>query len=92
MLLDLESRVFTPLSYTLNQVVFGSTTTAAHSTMIGGQWVLRDGRVTALDEPAILAEIRETARSVLSRHDEAFTIGEQLLASVRRGLARGTGQ
>jgi cytosine/adenosine deaminase-related metal-dependent hydrolase len=29
-LLDLESRVFTPLSSTLNQVVFGSATTAVH--------------------------------------------------------------
>ncbi|MGB0095890.1 MAG: amidohydrolase [Solirubrobacteraceae bacterium] len=90
-LLDLESRVFTPLSSTLNQVVFGSTTTAVHSTMIGGQWVLSDGRVTALDEPAILAEIRETARSVVSRHDEAFTIGEQLLASVRAGWLEALG-
>jgi 5-methylthioadenosine/S-adenosylhomocysteine deaminase len=84
-LLDLESRVFTPLARPLHHVVFGSTTTAVHSTMIGGRWVLRDGRVTAFDEPAILAEIRETARSVLDRHDEAFGIGEQLLASVRAG-------
>lgn len=84
-LLDLESKVFTPLSRPLHQVVFGSTTTAVHSTMIGGRWVLRDGRVTGIDEPAILAEIRESAKSVLSRHDEAFAIGDQLLASVRAG-------
>ena len=84
-LLDLDSLVFTPLTRPLHQIVFGSTTTAVHSTMIGGRWVLRDRQVTGIDEPAILAEIRETGKSVLARHDEAFAIGEQLLASVRAG-------
>jgi hypothetical protein len=53
--------------------------------MIGGRWVLREGNVTGVDEPAILAEVREAAKSVLSRHDEAFEIGNQLLAGVRAG-------
>jgi hypothetical protein len=53
--------------------------------MIGGRWALRDGNVTGVDESAILAEIREAAKSVLSRHDEAFEIGDQLLAGVRAG-------
>jgi 5-methylthioadenosine/S-adenosylhomocysteine deaminase len=91
LLLDLDSRVFTPMSDPLHQVVFGSTTTALHSTMVGGRWVVRDGQVTGVDEPAILAEIRETARSVLSRHDEAFALGEQLLASVRAGWLEALG-
>jgi 5-methylthioadenosine/S-adenosylhomocysteine deaminase len=90
-LLDLDSRVFTPMSNALHHVVFGSTTSAVHSTMIGGRWVVRDGRVTGVDEPAILAEIRETAKSVLSRHDEAFSLGEQLLASVRAGWLEALG-
>jgi cytosine/adenosine deaminase-related metal-dependent hydrolase len=90
-LLDLDSRVFTPMSNPLHHVVFGSTTSAVHSTMIGGRWVVRDGRVTGVDEPAILAEIRETAKSVLSRHDEAFSLGEQLLASVRAGWLEALG-
>jgi 5-methylthioadenosine/S-adenosylhomocysteine deaminase len=90
-LLDLESRVFTPLSRPLQQVVFGSTTTAVHSTMVGGRWVVRDGQVTGLDEAAILAEVRESAKGVLSRHDEAFAIGEQLLASVRAGWLEALG-
>jgi 5-methylthioadenosine/S-adenosylhomocysteine deaminase len=84
-LLDLDSRVFTPMANPLHQVVFGSTTTAVHSTMIGGRWALRDGEITGVDEPAILAEVRETSKSVLNRHDEAFEIGDQLLASVRAG-------
>ena len=84
-LLDLDSSVFTPLTRPLNQIVFGSTTTAVHSTMVGGRWALRDKRVAGVDEPAILAEIREIGRSILERHDAASAIGEELLASVRAG-------
>ena len=84
-LLDLDSRVFTPLNDPLQHVVFCSTTTAVHSTMVGGRWVLRDGKVTGVDEAAILAEGRELGRSVLERHEETFVLGDQLLASVRAG-------
>jgi cytosine/adenosine deaminase-related metal-dependent hydrolase len=85
LLLDLDSRVFTPLSRPLQSVVFGSTATAVHSSMVGGRWILLDGVVTGVDEPAILAEARELAPGVLGRHDEAWALSEQLLASVRGG-------
>jgi 5-methylthioadenosine/S-adenosylhomocysteine deaminase len=90
-LLDLDSAVFTPLSKPLHHVVFGSTTTAVRSVVIGGRWVVRDGQVTGVDEPAILAEVRETAPSVFSRHDEAWAVGEQLLAGVRAGWLEALG-
>ena len=91
MLLDLDSAVFTPLAKPLHHVVFGSTRTAVRSVMIGGRWVLGDGRVTGVDEPAILAEVRETAPGVISRHDEAWAVGEQLLAGVRAGWLEALG-
>jgi hypothetical protein len=69
----------------LRHVVFCSSTSAVHSTMVGGRWVLRDGEVTGVDEVGILAEGRELGRSVLERHEEAFELGDQLLASVRSG-------
>jgi len=84
-LLDLESRVFTPLNDPLQHVVFSSTTSAVRSTMVGGRWVLRDGQVTGVDEAAILAEGRELGQGVLERHAEAFRLGAELLASVRAG-------
>jgi N-acyl-D-aspartate/D-glutamate deacylase len=90
-LLDLDSAVFTPLAKPLHHVVFGSTRTAVRSVMIGGRWVVRDGKVTGVDEPAILAEVRETALSVCARHDEAWAIGEQLLAGVRAGWLEALG-
>ncbi len=84
-LLDLDSPVFTPLNDPLLHVVFSSTRSAVRSTMVGGEWVLRDGRVTRVDEDAILAEARELGEAVLRRHDEAFGIGAQILASLRGG-------
>jgi cytosine/adenosine deaminase-related metal-dependent hydrolase len=84
-LLDLDGRAFTPLGDPLNHVVFSSTTTAVRSTMVGGRWVVRDGRITGIDEEAILGEGRELAPSIIERHSEAVALGEQLVASVRAG-------
>ena len=84
-LLDLDAGVFTPMSDPLQHVVFCSTRTAVDSTMIGGRWVLRGGKVTWVDEAGILAEGRELGRGVLERHAEAFELGDQLMASVRAG-------
>ncbi len=84
-LLDLESLVFTPLNDPLRQVVLGSTTLAVDSVMVGGEWCVRDGLVLGVDEHAVLSEARERGREVVGRHDEAFEIGQELLASVRAG-------
>jgi cytosine/adenosine deaminase-related metal-dependent hydrolase len=70
-LLDLESRVFTPMNDPLQHVVFCSTTSAVHSTMVGGRWVLRDGEVAGVDEAAILAEGRALGRTLVERPGEA---------------------
>jgi cytosine/adenosine deaminase-related metal-dependent hydrolase len=84
-LLDLESIVFTPLNDPLKQVALGSTTLAVSSVMVGGEWRVRDGRVTGVDEAAVLAEGRARGAEIVARHDEGFEIGQQLLASVRAG-------
>ncbi len=84
-LLDLDALVFTPLNDPLKQMVLGSARTALRSTMVGGRWVLRDGVVTGVDEEAILSEARALGPVVLARHDEAFQVGQELLAAVRSG-------
>jgi 5-methylthioadenosine/S-adenosylhomocysteine deaminase len=84
-LLDLDTIPFTPLNDPLHQAVFGSTTLAVDSTMIGGRWAVRSGKVTGVDEAAVLAEARELGTELLARHDEAFRVGEALLASLRAG-------
>jgi cytosine/adenosine deaminase-related metal-dependent hydrolase len=84
-LLDLESLVFTPLNDPLRQLALGSTTPAVSSVMVGGEWRLRDGRITGVDEAAVLAEGRARGADVVARHDEGFRVGQELLASVRAG-------
>jgi len=84
-LLDLDSLVFTPLNDPLKQLALGSTTLAVSSVMVGGEWRMRDGRVTGIDEAAVLAEGRARGGEIVARHDEGFRIGQELLASVRAG-------
>jgi 5-methylthioadenosine/S-adenosylhomocysteine deaminase len=84
-LLDLESRVFTPLNDPLHQLAFGSTTLAVDSVLVGGEWSVREGRTTRVDEAEVLARVRETGREIVGRFDEAFELGQELLASLRAG-------
>ena len=84
-LLDLDTLPFTPLNNPLRQVVLGSTTLAVDSVLVAGRWVMRAGRLAGIDEAAILAEGRETGAAIVSRHDDAFELGRELLAGVRAG-------
>jgi len=84
-LLDLESRVFTPLNDPLRQLAFGSATLAVDSVLVGGEWSVREGRTTRVDEGEILARVRETGREIVGRFDDAFELGQQLLASLHAG-------
>ena len=84
-LLDLESHVFTPLNDPLRQVVFGSTTLAVDSVLVGGAWKVRDGRLLTVDETDVLARARELGAEIVGRFDEAFELGRQLLAPLRGG-------
>jgi cytosine/adenosine deaminase-related metal-dependent hydrolase len=84
-LLDLDSLVFTPLNDPLRQLALGSTTLAVSSVMVGGEWRMRDGRITGIDEATVLAEGRARGAEIVARHDEGFRIGQELLASVRAG-------
>ena len=84
-LLDLDSLVFTPLNDPLRQLALGSTTLAVSSVLVGGEWRVRDGRVTGIDEAAVLAEGRARGAEIVARHDEGFRVGQELLASVRAG-------
>jgi hypothetical protein len=53
--------------------------------MVGGRWVLREGRITGVDEAAVLAEAREVGPQVMARYAEGERVGEALLPAVRRG-------
>jgi 5-methylthioadenosine/S-adenosylhomocysteine deaminase len=84
-LLDLESHVFTPLNDPLRQLALGSSTLAVDSVLVGGEWRVRGGRMTGVDEADVLAQAREKGREIVNRFDEAFELGQQLLESLRAG-------
>jgi 5-methylthioadenosine/S-adenosylhomocysteine deaminase len=84
-LLDLESHVFTPLNDPLRQVVFGSTTLAVDSVLVGGEWKVRGHELVTLNETDVLARARELGQEIVGRFDEAFELGRQLLAPLRAG-------
>ncbi|HEY3462669.1 MAG TPA: amidohydrolase family protein [Gaiellaceae bacterium] len=84
-LLDLDTLPFTPLNDPLRQLALGSTTLAVRSVLVDGRFVLRDGEVAGVDETAVLAAGRELGEEIVARHDEAFAVGRELLASVRAG-------
>jgi cytosine/adenosine deaminase-related metal-dependent hydrolase len=84
-LLDLESHVFTPLNDPLRQLAYGSTTLAVESVLVGGDWKVREGRVLTVNEREVLARARELGREIVSRFDEAFELGQQLLEPLRAG-------
>jgi 5-methylthioadenosine/S-adenosylhomocysteine deaminase len=84
-LLDLDSHVFTPLNDPLRQLAFGSSTLAVDSVLVGGEWSVRDGRAARVDETDVLSRARETSQEIVGRFDEAFELGQQLLASLRGG-------
>jgi 5-methylthioadenosine/S-adenosylhomocysteine deaminase len=48
-------------------IVYASPSHAVRDTMVDGKLVLRDGKITALDEPAFLKKAEETAQSLLDR-------------------------
>ena len=84
-LLDLESHVFTPLNDPLRQLAFGSSTLAVDSVLVGGEWSVRGGRLSRVDEQDVLSRARVTGRELVDRFDEAFELGQELLASLRGG-------
>jgi 5-methylthioadenosine/S-adenosylhomocysteine deaminase len=90
-LLDLDSHVFTPLNDPLRQMAFGSTTLAVDSVLVGGEWSVRGGRLVRVDEREILARVREAGHQIVNRFDEAFELGQQLLASLHSGWLEALG-
>jgi 5-methylthioadenosine/S-adenosylhomocysteine deaminase len=65
---------FTPLNDVRNHLVYCENGQSIEMVMVSGEVVVRDNRLTRIDEDAILAEIRETVPAYLTEHaaDEAL--------------------
>jgi 5-methylthioadenosine/S-adenosylhomocysteine deaminase len=76
-LLDLKSLAFTPLNDLRRQLVYSEDGGSVTLTMVAGQVVMQDGRLTTVDEAALAAEIRERQPQI-----------DRDLAAIAAGAAR----
>ena len=60
-LLDLSTLPFTPLNDIRRQLVYCENGTSVRTVLVGGEIVVRNGRLTRVDEEALLAEARACA-------------------------------
>jgi 5-methylthioadenosine/S-adenosylhomocysteine deaminase len=69
-MLDLDAYAFTPLNDIARHLVYAANGGQVHLVMVGGEVVMREGRLTRVDEAAVLAEIRERVPAYLDGHGE----------------------
>lgn len=91
-LFDLNAVPFVPLNNPLNHLVYCLPSSAVDTVLVEGRIVVRDGRLTHLDESALLAEGQELGRAFVDRSGPAFDLGRRLLPSVADGYRRAVAQ
>jgi 5-methylthioadenosine/S-adenosylhomocysteine deaminase len=69
-MLDLDTYAFMPLNDIDKHLVFSENGSSIEMVMVAGEIVMRDGRLTTIDETAVFAEVRETVPAFLSEHAE----------------------
>ncbi len=69
-LLSMKGLDFTPLNDAARQVVYCENGSSIERVMVDGEIVVRDGRLTLVDEDSLLAEIREAVPAWLADHAE----------------------
>lgn len=94
-LLDLHAPAFTPFNDLRGQLVYCESGTSVRMTVVAGRVVAEDGRVTSVDEAALLAEARElhaARRPALERTwADADALRPAYAAVVRRAAATDLG-
>lgn len=58
-----------PLYNPVSNLVYAATGNSVAHVVVAGETVVRDGRLTRVDEATVLAEVRETAQRIASRLD-----------------------
>ncbi len=67
-----------PLNDLLNSLVYSETGADVRTVLVGGRFVLRDGRVLTLDEGRLLAQAQEAAERSRARNVAGLKMAEQL--------------
>ena len=90
-LLDLHSPAFTPLNDIAGQLVYCESGTSVVLTMVDGVIVAEGGRVTSVDETALLAEAREVFAAKRSALRQSRADAERLLPVYGEVVRRAAG-
>ena len=87
----LDSVTFTPLNDPLRQLAYAERGAGVDFSMVAGQVTMAGGRLTCIDEAAVLGEIEAEFRSLAGRYAEAEASAAPVMAAVeaiyRRALA-----
>ncbi len=78
MLVDLDSDVYLPLTRLANHLVYGEDGRSVRMVMVDGRVVVRDGRLTTLDEDALAEQARALATGWLEAASPAAEWAERL--------------
>ena len=88
---SLDSTSLTPLNDPVRQIVYAERGRAVDSVLVDGEVVMRDGRLTRIDEVALLREAQqvhaELADNVVGSQADAAPFRDALFAIYRRSLA-----
>jgi cytosine/adenosine deaminase-related metal-dependent hydrolase len=87
-LFDLDTVPFIPLNTPLNHLAYCLPSSSVREVLVEGRVVVRDGRLTTVDEAALLGEAQELGRSFVERSGAAFELGRELLPAVAEGYRR----
>lgn len=83
-LYDLRSPWWTPLNDPVHQFVYSETGASVREVFVGGRQVVAEGRVTAFDEEAVLAEANDRFRSLLERNAGLLDLSRRLAQATLR--------
>lgn len=87
-LVDLHTLPFTPLNDVRRQLVYCHDGESVRMTMVDGEVVAEDGRLTRVDEDAVLAETRELFAELREPRARAIAEAERWFPHYRAMLAR----
>ncbi len=82
-ILDLSTLPFTPLNDIRRQLVYCETGSSVRTVLVGGEVVVRNGRLTRVDEDALLAEARECAAEFAEYMARCSSAAEELAPHYR---------
>jgi 5-methylthioadenosine/S-adenosylhomocysteine deaminase len=91
-LLDLDTLPFTPLNDLKRQLVYCEAGGSVRLTMVAGQIIVEDGRVTTVDEAALRAEARDYAKRFAGNQSEVDRAAAALSPYYRKMYLRAAGR